>query len=186
VPRPKKLKPPELLTPGVSLNIDWKAYFDDFCAVHGDPVEVGGRALFPDGWAYGIQSYQGPEWMPPDDPEALRQLQISYWDARYKYQYGNHAALKNFLLNLMELQQRKTLPLKHRVRSVKDNDYGETVTHWESVEIDLTVYKLKLKEMAADISNCKSNLSELGVGIDGSTHQRTIRVEATQAVDPSH
>ena len=31
------------------LGIDFRQYFRDFCAVHGEPVQSGGRLLFSDG-----------------------------------------------------------------------------------------------------------------------------------------
>jgi hypothetical protein len=64
------------------LGIDFRQYFRDFCAQHGEPVQQGNRLLFPDGWSYHSLSHKGPEWPPPSDPVKLRVIKITYWRAR--------------------------------------------------------------------------------------------------------
>jgi hypothetical protein len=64
------------------LGIDFREYFKDFCAQHGEPVKSGGRLLFPDAWMFNAFDHRGPEYPPPSDPKMRRTILVSYWKAR--------------------------------------------------------------------------------------------------------
>src|SRR5437870_10521119 len=52
----------------LQIKLDWREHFRRWCELHGgNPVEVGGRLLAPDGWGYSATSYGGPEYPPPTD-----------------------------------------------------------------------------------------------------------------------
>lgn len=70
------------MTPTPAVELDWAAYWRAFQDLHGgDPVRVGGRLLFRDGWTYSAYDHAGPEWPPPREPGQLRALQKEYWSA---------------------------------------------------------------------------------------------------------
>lgn len=62
--------------------LDWRAYYEKFCAIHGDPLDHEGWLLFADGWRYSPTDYAGPEIPPPEDPAELLRLRIAYWETR--------------------------------------------------------------------------------------------------------
>lgn len=156
MPRPKKT-----VEPAKALHLDWKAYFDDFCLAHGDPVEYGGRVLFPDGWTYSLTSYKGPEWQPPLDPKALRDLQIAYWGVRYNTTLAQFEMLKGFLQDILKLQQGRDRPLKHKY--VVTTDTGEGVIREVLVgDVTTSAYRQKLLEMSTELKRCKEAIKELG------------------------
>lgn len=156
MPRVRKTKPKGILDLSLQLRLDWKAYFDAFCEKHGDPVEWGGRVLFPDGWTYSITSYQGPEYMPPEDPKALLRLQAEYWRVRYERIREVYHTVRELIERLKKAQAFRDGRLYHRYSMVEQNEYGERVRVTHTEPVNLTPYVSKLRELAADLDKCKT------------------------------
>jgi hypothetical protein len=90
-------------------DLQWRPYFLKFCEQHGDPVTVGPRLLYPDGFQYSSDSYSGPEWQPPDDPEELQRLVLMYWQVR-------RGGLQERLTQLRRIIEGKRSPSINRER----------------------------------------------------------------------
>lgn len=97
------------------VQVDWKAYFLQFCAVHGEPVEVGGRLLFRDGWTYSLTDYEGPEWGPPLNHTELDELVYNYWRARREKLLPLLATLTHRLQQFKDLSATRSLPVQQVV-----------------------------------------------------------------------
>ena len=152
----------------LNFKLDWQAYFRRFAGHHGgrhgNGVEISGRLVFEDGWAYSATSYQGPEWRPPADPAELRALLAAYWRERrgivadeLKLLVAGREALKDSLVKL-------SLPLMRRVRR-----YDETKSHgdpgwcyYDAVPLeDLAEFDERIAWLAADLEECETKIEEL-------------------------
>lgn len=78
--RLKPAKVAQLAAPPVA--VDWRATFEEFCRLHGEPVHHGGRLIFADGWAHAADDWKGPAWPPPAAADERQRLIRAYWTAR--------------------------------------------------------------------------------------------------------
>lgn len=135
-----------------SLDIDWRAYFLDFCNRHGGAPVLHGRdrLLFRDGWMYSAREYRGPEWRAPDDPKELRVLQLAYWTIRRE-------EVRNYRLGLIETRNAIKSLMDSRegdipVRKLVWNDQGDAMIP--------IVRPMRLEEWDAQIERVDRMLSE--------------------------
>jgi hypothetical protein len=151
------LKP---LAPLSVVRLDWRAYFEQFKELHGEPMRAGGRQLFPDGWMYSLTDYGGPEWPPPDDPAVLKRLQTLYWRLRRRQATQQLAWLGQQVEGLKELQRVKSAPLQQR--QVRRDDVGGVVeTTVATVDLNLSGLEQRLAWLEEDLAVCEQKLNEL-------------------------
>lgn len=142
-----------------TIELDWEAYFHQFCEAHGKyPVMYNGALLFPDGYRYSSSDYQGPEFPPPSDPVEHKRLMIAYWLRRLSIVQAERKKMEHYLTDLTNLQRGHSVPLVHRV-TFKDDD-GKTVTKTQPV--NMRVLEMRLDWLTQDVKDCKSKLQELG------------------------
>lgn len=138
------------------VQLDWKAYFLNFCRVHGEPVEHGGRLLFRDGWTYSSTDYEGPEWGPPDNLVELDILVTRYWVIRQ----GKVSSLLNLLTHrlklLKEIVDTHSLPLQ-QVVSVET----EAGVRRGYKELSLSPLESRIEWVRCDLLECEVRLKEL-------------------------
>lgn len=106
------------------IKLDWRAYFLKFIEVHGEPMKVGGRLLFQDGWQYSIDDYQGPEYPPPVGRGQLCRLQLTYWENRRDRLAVEVLSLTGRIGALKGWQHGRSLPLQQRVIYKGEDDKG--------------------------------------------------------------
>ena len=98
------------------IRLDWRAYFHEFSQRHGgNPIVIGGRQVFEDGWQYSAHDYKGPEWAPPDDPKTFARLLTSYWKERRRIVFEQLQPLKNLIADLKRAMRERDAPLQHVV-----------------------------------------------------------------------
>lgn len=136
--------------------LDWKAYFIEFCRVHGEPVEHEGRLLFRDGWTYSATDYSGPEKGPPSKPEELDLLTMHYWVKRKEGIKRELLKLTHALEVYAKQQSDHSLPLQ-QMTSVRE---GEKVLKGYTA-VDLAPMKQRVKWMRTDIEECDQRLREI-------------------------
>lgn len=143
--------------------IDWKKYFEDFCAAHGDPVEVDGVWLFPDGARYGAKSLRGPEWPAPQGEE-LMVLIKKYWQARRALIEPAHLRLDMEIKLLEEAKRLRSEDLERAmsIKEVAKNDQGHWQAHFQPVTIAALYSRLAAQRRALDL--CDQQLKELEHG----------------------
>ncbi len=155
---PRKIKPP---TPALSSTnkkvlLDWRAYFIAFCEQHGEPIESGGRLLFPDGWTYSSSNYEGPEFPPPTNNGELDVLILEYWTIR---QSTLTKAMRKMLHEkevLERMQSEHSLPLQQIVM-VEDEDRKRR----SSKPLNLEGLTLQMQWVADDLIECNQRLKEI-------------------------
>lgn len=144
----------------LAVRLDWRAYFKEFCDLHGrDPVPYRGRLLFPDGWTYSSTDYAGPEWPPPDDPAELLAVQSSYWRRRRGIVRRECVTLQLAVQSLAEMQGCKSVPLQQVVQ-IRDSETNKLVTSRRP--LDLEALKGRLTWLEEDVAECNRHLAELG------------------------
>lgn len=142
------------------VRLDWRAYFKEFCELHGrDPVSYRGRLLFPDGWTYSSSDYAGPEWPPPDDPAELLAVQSSYWRRRRGIVRRERDELRLAVQSLAEMQRCKSVPLQQVVQ-MRDSETNQRVTSRKPLDLD--GLKARLAWLEEDVAECDRHLAELG------------------------
>lgn len=137
------------------VELDWYAYWERFKELHGEPVQVDNRVLFPDGWQYSATNFAGPEYPPPENKVYLWQLQRAYWRRRLALVQAEYKRLDRDLRDLRDLRDAKDAPLQRRMF---DRDVGRT----EVADLDLEPMEARLKELALDVNQCKGQLAKLG------------------------
>lgn len=125
--------------------LDWREYFAEFCRLHGEPIEVGGRLLFPDGWQYSAVNHAGPEYPPPKDP---RPLQKAYWLYRIRLVEVELTSMRRQYAGLEEMVRTRSAQLQVR-------------TDGGSSPLDLELLKVQIDVLEEDLSRSKENFSEL-------------------------
>lgn len=143
------------------MSLDWKAYFIEFCRVHGEPVEHEGRLLFRDGWTYSRTDYQGPEWPPPADHAELDGLVRRYWQLRLS---TVKTALENLLAKrkeLTDLKAVKSLPLQ---QVTTDPEGRRAYKRLDTAGLDT-----RIGWLAEDVAECETRLTELAKHGTGAT-----------------
>lgn len=139
--------------------LDWRAYFLRFCEEHGgNPVEVRGRLVLPDGWSYSSTSYQGPEWEPPTDSRALCRLLISYWSERRGIVSDELKLLQTTRKSMVEQMLIRSAPLMKRRRVFDD---ATDKWRWQSEELNLDAIDERIAWLSADVEGCLAKLEEL-------------------------
>ncbi len=142
--------------------LDWKAYFDRFIEVHGEPIVYQKtRLLFSDGWQYSLASYQGPEYPPPELEKRLNELQLTYWQIYSKKIEDEANALHRQIVSLEEWQNTRELPLQQRVvYKTWDDDGKLTSVSFESEDLDLEPLRAKYRDLINIVQVCHENLDE--------------------------
>lgn len=144
------------------VKLDWRAYFMNFCHVHGEPVEHAGRLLFRDGYRYSGVDYQGPEELPPEDPKRLRDLMVTYWTIRETKLKEDFVELGGHVRMLEEWQSHRELPLQQVVVYKERGEDGKVrLVKKEPEDLNLTGLKCKLTDLEILLEECKQQLSEL-------------------------
>lgn len=123
------------------MNFDWRAYFQGFCDIHGEYVEVNDQLLFPDGWRYSNSNYEGPETPAPTDPNRLAALKRVYWKARKAKVATEARHLELTLQSLKEQQQSRSAPLH------QETEDGPQL-------IDFSAMQERLQWLKEDLLNC--------------------------------
>lgn len=166
-PRPRRELPVPRSQPAAPrLDVDWAAYFRDFCAAHtvngGGPVVDGGTLLFADGWRYAVDAYEGPEYPPPDDLEALLDLQRRYWRRRRDIVRAERDGLAFRLEGLSNLQRDRAIPLP--VTRYLAVEGGREVIDPDrpTGEVDWAALAERLRWLTADVAACERELLALG------------------------
>ena len=138
--------------PSIYVEMDWQQYFKDFCEVHGKYYVVykDEWLLFPDGYRYSAQNYEGPEIPPPTDPHLLIELQIFYWERRRRIVLLEHRRVKEYKRELIELQDTRSVQLSRRV-SFRD-DEGKLVQ--SSARLDMSIIDRRINWLERDIQEC--------------------------------
>lgn len=139
----------------MKIELDWVAYYEQFCAVHGTcPVLWNNTMLFPDGWRY---TFQGQEISPGDD---AKQLIRTYWQIRYKILRDECLSLKHDILELFHIQRTRSAPLMMKSQVVDEDAVSYTSVQVNFVEL-VEQYKLLLEGMA----ECKRHLEEDDISV---------------------
>ena len=143
-----------------NIELDWEEYFLAFKNLHGgDPVFLGGRLLFQDGWGYSAIQVEGPEFPPPEDQEQLRLLKLKYWKRRRSIVYDETHRLGHVLTSLKELQQAKSATLIQIKGVVGDDGLKKP----ERVPLDLNTNTItgRLTWLKMDLARCDEMIEEL-------------------------
>lgn len=158
----------------VKVNIDWRAYWDRFRELHGDPVPYKGRMLHPDGWTYSATDYKGPEWPPPADENELRTMQRHYWLIRRKLVRLERAHLWQQLKGLRELISSRSAPVNPE-SVVVDRDESTGKLTWTRSVVEPAEWETgRLKWLDDDIAACDQRIKEL----EGEQHGTQTKIHA--------
>jgi len=150
--------------------IDWKAYYKDFCSVHGgDPVLYGqdtetgqgGYLLFRDGWKYDRSSEQGPEYPPPEDPKSRIKLIKVYWSIKLRVLEEEYKVFRSHLVDLVRLQQRRSASLYVKLFVMDEGPDGLMRRRMESYQVNHRELLSKLEELLSEIAYCKKMEKEV-------------------------
>lgn len=136
-------------------SLDWKAYFLEFCKVHGEPVEYQTGLLFRDGWRYAME-YSGPEYPPPKDHEQLDRLALVYWQTRHRLL---SAALTKVLIEKERVDRIRadhSLPL----RQVVITGAGEQ-RRKSTGEYDPRPLEDRLRWLRTDVAECEAMVAQI-------------------------
>lgn len=140
------------------IEFDWKRYFEDFCAEHGDPIEIDGRLWFPDGWSYASRDHRGPEYRPPTDGALLLKYQKLYWQTKLNKMKERHDRLQTAIILAEEATRIRSAPIYEKVRIQGDD--GQVVT--DSRPLDTEAWKMRQSDVAQEIEHCSEQLRLLG------------------------
>jgi len=144
------------------IKLDWRAYFDRFVEVHGEPVEFDNYLLFHDGWRYGKLRYNGPELSPPEDERKLKALKRVYWTVLMSKLTKEAEELRQQVRGLEDWNNCTSLPLQQRVMISTEDEYGKMYRKWgEPTELNLTAMKIKLEELDRYIGECMVQLGSI-------------------------
>jgi hypothetical protein len=152
---PLSLPPRELR--GGKIVLDWKAYFLEFCRVHGEPVLHAGRLIFRDGWSYSSTDFEGPESSPPADTRELDAIVVRYWVMRKEQLDRLLAETQLLLQHYRDKVQSKSLPLRQVV--LTEDDAGNK--RRGHVPLNLRGLEQKEKWLITDIQECRTRLGEI-------------------------
>lgn len=145
-------------TPKPEANLDWQAYFKEFCLAHGNnPIMFGGVLLFEDGWTYSAHDHSGPEWSPPKDVEELHQLMLAYWQRRRAIVQHEAKQLAQHIHHLEELQQSRKVPLQQVIAWF---DSEAKRWHKETGPLDLEGMRGRLQWLDDDVQMCEEKVKE--------------------------
>jgi len=137
------------------LQLDWRAYFKQFCAEHGGtPLEHQGKLLFPDGWTYAKDSYAGPEFPPPENELAKERLIYRYYLKRLRILRQEHTILKRRIAMLEQEQINRSAPMQQTISYRGEG--GKQIK--ETGPLDLVPMRSEVKLMQQDIMQCLEKL----------------------------
>ena len=136
------------------VKLDWREYYKNFKATHGDPVLAFNRLLFRDGWMYNAEREEGPEFPPPTETNKLNRLIWTYWNKRRLVVRDELRELQAEVTALRELQSVRSETLQQRV---KDPDQGASVI----VPLKVEDLQGRVKWLQEDFDICNSKLEEL-------------------------
>ena len=106
----------------LSVNLNWRAYFVQFCTEHGnDPIIYGKRLLFRDGWQYSAYDFAGPEYAPPEDSKELVNLQKTYWKEKHRLIKSERKRLEMMKDSLWNFQNTKSAALQQAISFVDED-----------------------------------------------------------------
>lgn len=151
-----RLLSPSRATP----NLDWRAYYLKFQERHGDPVTLGGRLVFPDGWSYSSTDHAGPEWPPPEDAKELNSLLQDYWTRRLVLVKAEYLQLSYDLRLLKQIAETRDAPLQHVVSIADDNGAVRTQT----MDLDFGLLETHVRHLGMDLERCQDELANLRQG----------------------
>lgn len=151
--RPRVPAPPSPQRAEQRIDLDWRAYFIEFCRTHGEPVEWEGRLLFRDGWTYSRTDYRGPEWGPPADLAELDRLVSLYWRTRHALVKTALDATAHKRNVLHDLAKSRSLPLQ---QATKDEHGNPTYRPLNTAALDA-----RIEWLCADLRECEQRLKEL-------------------------
>jgi hypothetical protein len=141
------------------LRLDWKAYFDRFVEVHGEPVEHDGYLLFSDGWRYSSLRYSGPEYPPPSDKRRLRSYRRNYWEKMLAKLTKEAHEIRQQLNGLEDWNNCTSLPLQQRVLVPQEGK--EKATWSDPVDMDLGMLRHQLDDLEYYMKECETQLATL-------------------------
>lgn len=143
----------------LSIKLDWKAYFRAFCEIHGrEPVVIQGRLLFPDGWQYSLDNYEGPEY-PPQSEEEAEALATVYWRRKQRIVYGEWVRLKRTLAQLELMRDTRSAPIQQKYLSYNDTAEGPRMG-MVSCPVDFRAIRGRIDQLQADLNECLGHLRE--------------------------
>lgn len=138
------------------IELDWETYFNEFCNKHGKYPVVYGKdkqlLLFPDGWTYSIDSYDGPEFPPPSDPYQLALIQHYYWNRRQRIVKLDLISITSDWNYLKDIQRSKSQSLYQTIQYT--NEEGKIIQ--ENKALDLTQMQKRKEWLENDLKNCKT------------------------------
>lgn len=140
----------------LEIQLDWEAYFIEFCNKHGKYPVVYGKEkqllLFPDGWTYDAINYEGPEYPPPKDKYQLARLQFYYWSRRYRIVKLELITVESDLNYLTDIERSKSLPLQQ----VIEYQTEDGKVNRNSQQLDLTALRQRKTWLEGDKRNSKT------------------------------
>lgn len=149
-------RPPEVAAlPQRKVTLDWRAYFIEFCRVHGEPVRYKDRLLFRDGFTYSATDYQGPEYPPPQDLNELDKLTLTYWKLRRQHLNTLMRSLLAEKKQLTEVQAGRSVPLQ-QVATIHED--GVAKKGYRSVDFD--ALNAKIAWVRDDLQECAERLRD--------------------------
>lgn len=144
------------------LRPDWRAYFLDFCTRHGgDPVEIDGRLVFRDGWAYARADYRGPEYAPPTRLDDLIRLQVLYWRRRREILAAKRDALMHDMESLAAAQRNRDAPIPVKGTTVGEDRDGRQVLVPAALDVRWEDLRVQLDMAIRDVDEASNQLREL-------------------------
>lgn len=144
------------------IKVDWRAYFREFCEKHGrHPVEIGNRLVFPDGWSYARNSYEGPEWPPPADVLERRGLLRAYWKRRVEILKGQRDGLAHALSGVAEQQLRRDARLMMVGVETYTGEDGRDRLRLAAHPADWEAMHVRLRHLDEDLKNSEIELLAL-------------------------
>lgn len=142
----------------VSIRLNWRAYFKEFCTKHGgDPIVRDNRLLFKDGWMYSAYDFAGPEYRPPDDPRRLQQLQFTYWAKRSIIVERECRRLCKQRDAMLQFQSAKSVPLQQAVVIVSEEGKRDVLMQ----DLDLSMFEGRILWLEADHKECQKQINQL-------------------------
>lgn len=140
------------------IRIDWRHYFREFCALHGEPILFKGRFLFRDGWRY-ANDYKGPIWGPAEDERELALDIIIYHKLRISRLNIMRRQLRERIEETTQLLLSYTLHgIKPQYRkTVRATDAeGNRTTAVEHFPVTTQDDETRLRFIDADIAACEA------------------------------
>ena len=154
-----EVEPPPSAPRPEEVELDWAEYFRGFCRIHGDPLTLDGRLVFPDGWSYSCTSHAGPEYPPPANPLDRALLQRTYWTLRKRINQVEAEELRKDVEALARLDAAKSAPL------VQFYPFQGEDGKWKmgSRVVDLNAFLGRLRWLEDDVRLAEDELKKLNV-----------------------